>query len=533
MIALTARRATRRLALAALVVLVVAMAMAAPGASAGPSRYVFEMCDSVLPGGGVDGVVYGPHPRGLFSSENTCGQGGGALILRQNEIATGDGGDASWGIPIDPPKGVALESITITAAACGAPEASISSSGWISPPANWPGSNCAEDVRSFRLVNKFEAFHINLKCVNWSPQESKCHAGPWILGHYFATTVLDSSPPTLSEPRGSMLTEGVKRGGQEIGVSAQDVGGGLSSFSVWVNGLEASKAKPLDCETAIAHNPSVTGAVAAESAPCPAKGEASWTIDTGAYPFRDGANAVRLCASDFSTLSDPNTTCSAPRTVVVDNSCTESGIAGGEVLSAQFERTNAEQVTVGYGRPATVTGKLANNAGDPIPGARLCVKMATIGVDARAASVGSVTTDAEGRYRYEVPPGPNREVTLGYRHDSLQIAREVRYYAHAQPSLHVSDPRVRNGDRVRFWGELPGPRNAGRVVVLQAGTVGSRRWITFRKATTKARGLFGAAYHFTQTSRKTRYRFRAVVARQDGYPWVAGQSEPARVLVKP
>jgi hypothetical protein len=502
-------------------------------AAAGPSRYVFEMCDSVLPGGGIDGVVYGAHPRPLFSSENTCGQSGGALILRQNEIAAGDGGDTTWAVPVSPPSGAALESVTITAAACGVPEASIWSLGWISPPANWPGSNCAEDVRSFRLVNKFQAFFIELQCVNWSPQESKCHAGPWIFAHYFATTVVDPSAPTLAEPKGSMLSDGVKRGGQEISVAAEDVGGGLSGFSVWVNGLEASQPKLLDCETATAHNPSVTGTVAAEAAPCPTKGDANWTIDTGAFPFRDGANAVRVCASDFATMSDPNTTCSIPQTVVVDNSCSESGVAGGEVLSAQFERSNAEQVTVGYGRPAVVTGKLANNAGDPIRGARLCVKMATIGVDAHAASIGSVATDAEGRYRYEVPPGPNREVTLGYRHDSLQIARDVRYYAHARPSLHVSDPRVRNDDRIRFWGELPGPQNAGRVVVLQAGTVGSKRWITFRKATTKARGLFRAAYHFTQTSRKTKYRFRAVVARQEGYPWVAGQSEAVEVLVTP
>ena len=388
-------------------------------------------------------------------------------------------------------------------------------------------------MRSFRLINEFKAFFIELKCVNASAVEDKCHAGPWIFGHYIATTVLDPLAPVVGEPNGSMLTDGVKRGGQAIGLAAEDVGGGLSGFSVWVNGLEAAPPKTLDCETATAHNSSFIGTIAAEIAPCPSKAEANWAIDTDAYPFRDGANSVRVCASDFATLSDPNTSCSAPRNVIVDNSCSESGVAGGEVLSAQFERSNAQEVTVGYGKTAAVIGRLANNAGDPVRGARLCIKMATIGVDNRASSIGSVATDAEGRYRYEVPPGPNREVTLGYRHDSLQIARDVRYYAHVRPSLHVSNPRVRNGDRVRFWGELPGPRNTGRVVVLQAGTVGSKRWITFRKATSKARGVFRASYHFTQTTRKTKYRFRAVVARQEGYPWVAGQSKPARVLVKP
>jgi hypothetical protein len=389
-------------------------------------------------------------------------------------------------------------------------------------------------VRSFRLVNEFKAFFIEIKCVNGSRQESKCHAGPWVLGHYFATTVVDPSAPTLGEPDGSMLSGGVKRGRQAIDIEAEDIGGGLSSFSVSVNGLEAAPPKQLACNTAVAHNLSVIGTVAASSAPCPTKGEANWTIDSGAYPFRDGANSVRVCASDFATMSDPNTTCTPPRAVQVDNSCSESAVPGGEVLSAQFESSNAEQVTVGYGRPAVVTGRLANNAGDAIRGAKLCVKMATLEVDHRAANVGAVATDAEGRYRYEVPPGPNREVIVGYRHDSSQVARDVRYYAHAGPSLQVSSPRVSNGDRVRFWGELPGPSNVGRVVVLQAGTVGSKRWITFRKATTKApRGVFRAGYHFTHTTRRTKYRFRAVVPRQAGYPWVAGQSEPVGVLVRP
>ena len=94
-----------RLSVTALLSLAISLGaiMLSPGpASAGPSRYVFEMCDSVLPGGGVDGVVYGPHPLGLFSSENTCGQPGGALVLRQNEIGAGGGGAASWAIPISP-----------------------------------------------------------------------------------------------------------------------------------------------------------------------------------------------------------------------------------------------------------------------------------------------------------------------------------------------------------------------------------------------------------------------------------------------
>jgi hypothetical protein len=494
-------------------------------AAAGPARYVYEACDSALPGGGVAGFVYGPHPRGLFSGEDSCGQPGGALVLRQNQINPGDGGSTEWAVPISPPPGAALESITITAAACGSPSVpSVWSMGWTAPATNWPTQSCQQDVRSFRLSNDFDAFFVELRCIG------ECPAGPWVAAHYFATTVVDPVPPKLGGLNGSLLAPGIKRGRQSIGAVAEDLGGGVSNITLSVNGLAAAT-KVLSCNIVNTQNPSVAGTVAAQITPCPTKAAAQWTLDTGTYPFRDGANSVQVCASDFATLSDPNVTCAAPQSIEVDNACAESPVPGGEVLSAQFAASNAEQVTVGFGKPALVAGRLANNAGDPISGATMCVEMQTIGSDGKPAPVGSALTDANGRYSYEVPPGPDREIVVGYRNDSVQVARDVRYYARARPSLRASSPRVANGDRVRFWGQLPGPASAGRVVVLQAGTVGSQRWITFQKATTNSKGVFRAAHRFSATSRRTRYRFRAVVPRQTGYPWVAGHSKPLEVLV--
>lgn len=515
----------------ALVAATLAYGGLATSASAGPARYVFEMCDSALPGGGVTGIVYAAHPRGLFSSENTCSQPGGGLLVRQNEIAAGDGGAAEWGIPVGPAPGLSLESITISASACGVTVPSIWAWGWVAPATSWPQPYCIQDVRSFRLFADFEGFLVELSCVNW-PNEDHCGAGPSILARYFATTVLDSSAPTLGQPEGSMLSDGVKRGRQSIGLEAEDSGGGLSSISVFVNGLPAAGPKLFNCAITSTQNASVYGTVATRVTPCPGKGQADWTIDTGSYPFRDGANSVRACASDFATLSDPSTTCTPARTVVVDNSCSESAVAGGEVLSAQFESSGAEQVTVGYGKGAAVTGRLANDAGDPVRGAKLCVKMQTIGIEEKAASVGSALTDANGRYRYEVAPGPNREIVVGYRHDSSQVARDVRYYAHARPQLKLAPPVLQNGEQVHLWGHLPGPLPGRRVVILQANMPGSKRWITFRKATTDPLGAFRSRYRFNSTTRRTRYRFRAVVPRQAGYPWLEGNSGPVPVLVK-
>ena len=147
--------------------------------------------------------------------------------------------------------------------------------------------------------------------------------------------------------------------------------------------------------------------------------------------------------------------------------------------------------------------------------------------------MGTVKTDSEGHFAYSVPAGPDRELVVGYRHDSFQVARSVRYLAHAAPTLDADHPKLRNGGSVQLSGSLPGPGAGARVVVLQANVVGSKRWITFRRATTDAQGSFGAGYRFHSTTRKTDYRFRAMVPTQDHYPYVEGHSKPVSVLVRP
>jgi hypothetical protein len=503
-----------------LVVAIVGLGHLPAAADAAPARYVFEMCDSALPGGGVDGIVLGFHPSKPFSAENSCAQPGGAVLLRQGEVSPG--GQISAAVQMKAPAGGRLESLTISAAFCGSPP----TGGSVFVP-GWPTPGCFWDVRSFRLAEDFKAFFVELICVS-----DACHAGPWIGAHYFAATVADPAPPTLSGPVGTLLEAGVRRGRQSIAVDAHDLGGGISNLFVSVNGLPAAQPRPQGCNVVRTENSSVAGTVAAQATPCPGEASASWTLDTGAYPFRDGANRIQVCASDFATLSDPNTTCTDAQTVDVDNSCAEASVAGGEVLSAQFSDSHDDSTTVGYGKGAVIEGRLSTDAGDPVRGAKLCVKAQTLAVDARPSPVGSVVTDAEGEYRYELAPGPNREVVVGYRHDTRQVARDVRYYARVRPSLKATPELLDNGQRVHLWGMLPGPRAARRVVVLQANAPGSGRWITFRRATTNSRGGFRAEYRFSSTSHRTRYRFRAVVPRQAGYPWVEGHSRAVDVIVR-
>jgi hypothetical protein len=94
------------LALAAL-----ALAVLPAGAEASPSRYVYEMCDSVLPGGGVAGVLHsqsGGQPWGL---DDNCDEPGGSLAVRETGPIAAPGGSATWGVPLKPPPGGSMESL--------------------------------------------------------------------------------------------------------------------------------------------------------------------------------------------------------------------------------------------------------------------------------------------------------------------------------------------------------------------------------------------------------------------------------------
>jgi hypothetical protein len=502
------------------------MAVLPSAASAGPARYVYEVCDSALPGGGTPGVKFAVNPGVAFSGTNTCAQPGGSLGITETGHVSST--YSYWNVPIDVTPGGKIESVTFSAQSCGAGPGNkvfVYEQGW---PANCAG----ESQRIFHVNSEFYfgIWTIFLGCDgNYAPG---CEAGPTVSAHYMAATEIDPVAPELAAPQGSLLAGGIVRGHQTLAAKATDVGGGLSKISVSVNGLPASQPDVSNCNLVQVKNPSVVGVVAATVTPCPSSLEPSWKLDTAAYPFHDGANTVEVCASDYASTGEPNTTCSPPQIVQVDNSCTESAVVGGQVLSAQFAESHDESVTVPFNRAAEVTGELSDNAGDAISGATICVQMQTMDSSGGLAPVGTTTTDASGHFSYAVPPGPNRKVLLGYRHDTFQVARSVSYYAHAKPTLRITPGKVRSGGRIRLSGTVPGPQAAGRVVVLQASALHSKRWFTFHRATTNDQGVFHSRYRFDATTRTTTYRIRAVVPKQSGYPWEVGHSMPALVEVR-
>jgi hypothetical protein len=524
-------RAPRKLSqlLALVFVLVGLTIVGVSSAEASPSRFVLEECDSALPGGGVPVSEHSYSPA-MAPVQNCAAPGGSIGLVETEAMTSGATPNGSFGalyvsVPATPGGYVENETITSVQSGVELPYSHINENGFPGPQ--------AEETRVFHEHDEASLFGWNGGSLEIyeSCGAGSCPAGPFIAAHYIAATEVDANAPTLGVLSGTAIAAGVLRGSQTLAAEAKDTGGGLTSVSVVVNGQTAGTPVTGSCAVAQVSNRSAYGTVAYSASPCSPSLKGEWTLDTESYPFHNGSNTIQVCASDFSTIGSPNVTCSPVRTVEVDNSCSPSAVAGGEQLSAQFSRTNAETQTVGFGMEAEVTGQLHNNAGEPVSGATLCVKATTLETGAPLTGVATVQTDAVGQYAYKVPPGPNREFMIGYRHDTAQVAREVRYYAHTRPTLRAKPTKLRNGEKVELRGALPQPGAAGRVVVLQANVPGSHRWITFRKATTGPRGGFKAKYHFSSTTRKITYRFRALVPRQAGYPWDQGASKSVPVVV--
>lgn len=357
---------------------------------------------------------------------------------------------------------------------------------------------------------------------NWFVQvicgPGSCYGSPAAGAHVrdVTMTMSDDASPSVSFGQASQLLNGeIQRGTGEIELTPADAGAGLTSAWLLVNDQEVAR-QSYACG-------------GAPMQPCPLNGSTQhFNLNTEGSPFHDGSNTIQACAADYG--SPPNVGCTTNRVIQVDNSCTPSPVPGGTDLSAVFPRSNSNTVDVKAGQGASLTGALTDRSGAPVPHATLCVQEGVTGQGLE--SVGTLLTNGSGRYNYGVAPGPNRNLRVGYRYNRNQVLRNATFQSRLRARLKLTPKRkTKNGKVLRLFGSIPGPQADNRVVILQARYPHTRRWSTFERATTDARGNFLVKYRFTSTFVTTKYRLRAFVPEQSGYPYEGGASRVKKIKV--
>jgi hypothetical protein len=190
---------------------------------------------------------------------------------------------------------------------------------------------------------------------------------------------------------------------------------------------------------------------------------------------------------------------------------------------------------IAYGASVPIHGRVTNAFGHARREVLVQVTERVALPDAPWRSIGTVRTDSKGGFRFTAARGPAR--TLRFEYSGTPTTRvaaaEVALRVRAATTLRPSRRNLRNGETLVFRGRLlGGPVPArGKVITVQAWTRSG--WKTFGTSRARARdGRWSYRYTFTGTTSTSRYRFRAVVPLEASYPYVAGASKVASVLVR-
>lgn len=228
-------------------------------------------------------------------------------------------------------------------------------------------------------------------------------------------------------------------------------------------------------------------------------------------------------------LSDAEGNVGAPVTVPLSYDCVRSDVSGGTELTSGLGKGADATEIVEQGGGSLLKGKLSA-ANGKVGGAPLCVFSRVI-TDRGRDFLGLAITDADGSYRFAVPAGASRELTVEYRSEHRELSDQSTIETIVEPTFTLVKKVIRNKRFARFKAHIPGPHNDNVVVVLQVKR--GKGWLAFRRYRTRANGWLKVGYRMTRTTQPTKYLMRAQVRETVGYPYREGDSKPQWLIVLP
>jgi hypothetical protein len=351
-----------------------------------------------------------------------------------------------------------------------------------------------------------------------NPTELKSVVGPKVPGEYRLRVWLEDQvgwvgpASTVAIPRDTVAPAAP----QDIAVTAPETLRGSDGFDVrWRNILD--RGSPID----EVHYQVLNGAGAVVVPEVTVDGDNPQTLVGLDAPEQRGDFVLKMW------LSDAEGNVGAPATVPLAYRCVRSGVGGGSQLSAEVDGTDSRVVAQGEG--ASLEGSLRSSAG-PVAGASVCV-FSNVVTDPGREFLGLAVTGRDGGYRFEIVPGPSRNLFVNYRPEHRELSARARIETIVHPTFRAKKRVVRNKEFARFYGEIPAPHNDRVVVVLQARR--GKGWIAFRRYRTRNGGKFNLIYRFHNTTRATNYVMRAQVRQTTGYPYLQGNSDRLTLKVLP
>ncbi|MFT4049467.1 MAG: hypothetical protein QM648_06455 [Solirubrobacterales bacterium] len=330
----------------------------------------------------------------------------------------------------------------------------------------------------------------------------------------------DPSAPEIVAVSGSLPGSSGAAGQQTLDVTATDVGGGVASVAVSIDGHPAQTIS----------SGGSCGEPYTLRQPCPSGVTPRFTIDTSALV--DGAHTATIVATDAAGNE------SNPTTFAFNVSSGGAGpkaANGNPAVSVPTIRMVQSTVLSKGGRAAILAGRLTTSSGAPIAGATLEVSALDLGVyDAQERSLSSVTTDAAGGFSMRVGPSGARRFTFSFRPApgaGITASASAVLRENLALTIRRSKARVKPRGLLTLSGRLSGAGSAAGGAPVEIDVKIGKRWRAVGVVDTSSRGSWKWRYRFTRVEQPTRFYFRAQVRRTTSWPWPTTLSSQTKVLV--
>lgn len=202
-------------------------------------------------------------------------------------------------------------------------------------------------------------------------------------------------------------------------------------------------------------------------------------------------------------------------------------------------RGRGDALTIPFGAPALLTGRLTRADGAGIGGRELrVVARPSRGALAETAR-STVLTGERGGFELRLGPGPSRRITVAFGGDGgLEPARRpsLDLRVRSGVSLRAAPVSLRTGEAVRLSGRVrtrgaPVPRR-GKLVAIHYLEAATRRWRPVLVTRTDHGGRFRARYRFRYVLGSASIRLRATALAEERWPYAPGSSRPVTVRVR-
>lgn len=249
----------------------------------------------------------------------------------------------------------------------------------------------------------------------------------------------------------------------------------------------------------------------------------------------DGAYLVRARAADAAgnqreTTLHPDGAQAEVRMPIRLKTGMRTGIKRGRGKKARLARA----ANVAYGQRVRVAGRLTSTEGNPLEATEIQAFSDVKDGIPGANLIATVKTSRTGRFSFLMRKGPSRTVTVRYGGTARvrTATRTLQLNVRSSTSMRPDRRRLANGETVNLRGKIRTGRlpSLGKLVEMQVFV--RRRWRTFATTRTTRTGSWNYDYRFDGTTGSQRYRFRARIPREAGYPYATGRSRVTSVRVR-